>query len=72
MLLAEGAVLAQLDAVGVVLLVFGRGIVTLLALIASEGYLNTHKRHLLGCGMDNPRRFSNMLSQCITESGFCQ
>ena len=42
MLLAEAAILAQLDAIGGVLSVLGRVVVAALALVASEGDFNTH------------------------------
>jgi hypothetical protein len=41
-LLAEAAILAQLDAIGCVLLVLGRVVVAALALVAGKGDFDTH------------------------------
>ena len=46
LLAAEPAVLVDLDAVGIVLLVFHRVVITLLAFAACQSYTNSHDLHL--------------------------
>ena len=64
MLLAETAILAHFQSVGIVFLVLHRVVVSLLALVASQSNLHAHLTHLLirlGCPTARGQPFASLL-----------